>query len=291
MDWLAAYFGLETALVSLLDEGRLTVFAAAGDPAFSIGVDLGHRLAPCYEILDSSSSLVLADASTHACFAEGPYRLEGVRFFAGAPLFSPEGVPIGVLCVIDSHARRTSAEDLIILEQIGRRGSLMLRLLALGRPDSELPGRLGPGMMERPTLDVVLDAELRLLRESGGSLELAVVELDDTEAIRELVLRASDRERLAAGLLGPTRVAVFKRASALGAEHQIEQLLDALEATTPVRAVGAAGIEGIHLPPLRGPDLLRLAELSLEQAVDSGGGRQRLKLQHQESQASAPSVA
>lgn len=204
---------------------------------------------------------------------------------------APEGVPIGVVCLIDSRPRRTCAEDLTILEHVGRRGSLLLRLLVLGRPDSELPERLGPGMMDRPTLDVHLDAELRLLRQSGGSMELAVVELDDPERLRELVLHARGRERLGAGVLGPTRVAVYKRDSGARAAQQIQELLDALEATNPVHGVGAVGMGGIHLPALSGPDLLRLAELSLEQAVDGGRGRQRLVLQHEESEAAAPSRA
>jgi twitching motility two-component system response regulator PilH len=281
MEWLAAYFGLETAVASLMDQGRLTVVAAAGDPSFEVGLDLARKLAPCYEILDSRSSLVLSDASAHSCFSSGPYRLEGVRFFAGVPLLAPEGDPIGVICLLDSHARRTPAEDLIILEQVGRRGSLLLRLLALGRPDSELPGRLGPGMMERSTLDVLVDAELRLLRESGGTMELAIVEVDDPERVRELVLHARDRERLGAGALGPTRVAVYKRDRAGGAAAQIHELLSALEATKHLRGVGAAWIGGADLPALGGQDLMRLAELALKQAIDSGGGSQRLVLQHE----------
>ncbi len=202
MAWLAAYFGVETALTSLMEDGRLTVFAAAGDAAFTTGLDLADRLPPCHEILESCSSLVLADASVHACFSTGSYRLEGVRFFAGVPLLAPEGIPIGVVCLLDSHARRTHAEDLAILEQVGRQGSLLLKLLALGRPESELPGRLGAGMMLRPSLELLVDAELRLLRQRTGSMELAVVEMDDPEQMREAVLQARDRERLGARRFG-----------------------------------------------------------------------------------------
>ena len=281
MAWLAAYFGLETALTALMEEGRLTVFAAAGDRSFTAGLDLARKLPPCYEILESNSSLVLADASVHACFSTGPYRLEGVRFFAGVPLLAPEGIPIGVVCLIDSQARRTSAEDLTILEQVGRQGSLLFRLLALGRPESELPGRYGAGMMLRPSLEVLVDAELRRLRQSTGSMELAVVEMDDLEQMRQAVLQARSRERLGAGALGPTRVAVYKRHPQGGAAHEIRALLASVERTSQVRAVGAAGIGGAQLPAVTGQDLIRLAELALEQALQAGGGTQRLVLQHE----------
>jgi len=280
MAWLAAYFAVETAVTSLMDDGRLTVFAASGDPSFTVGLNLADKLSPCYEILESGSSLVLADASTHACFSAGPYRLEGVRFFAGVPLLAPEGIPIGVICLVDERARTTHAEDLLILEQLGRQGSLLLKLLALGRPDSELPGRLGPGLVLRPSLDVMIDAELRLLRKIGGSMELAVVEMDDPQELREAVLRAHDRERLAAGALGPRRVAVYKRDREGGAAYEIERLLSDLESTTQLQGVGMAGIVGTRLPALTAQDLFRMAELELEEALLTGG-RKRLVLQHE----------
>jgi CheY-like chemotaxis protein len=280
MAWLAAYFGVETALAALMEDGRLSVFAAAGDPSFAVGLSLVEKLSPCYEILESGSSLVLADASTHACFAAGPYRLEGVRFFAGVPLLAPEGMPIGVVCLIDPRARATSAEDLLILEQVGRQGSLLLKLVALGRPESELPGRLGPGLMLRPSLDLLVDAELRLLRRNGGSMELAVVEMNDPQELREAVVRARNRERLGAGELGPRRVAVYKRDRAGGAAAEIEELLSDLETRTPLGGVGAAGIAGSQLPALGGQDLIRLAELELDEALLTGKSC-RLALQHE----------
>ena len=281
MAWLAAYFGVETALTALMEEGRLTVFATAGDCSFTVGLDLAWRLPPCYEILESGSSLMLADASAHSCFSSGPYRLEGVRFFAGVPLLAPEGLPIGVVCLVDAQARKTHAEDLAILEEFGRQGSLLLRLIALGRPESERPGRLGPGMMLRSPLELVVDAELRRLRQSTGSMELAVVEMDEPEGMREAVLQAPNPERLGAGALGPTRVVVYKRHQQDGAAGEIRTLLAGLERTTHVRAVGAAGIGGTQLPAVTGQDLLRLGELALEQALQSGGGTQRLVLQHE----------
>jgi hypothetical protein len=106
--------------------------------------------------------------------------------------------------------------------------------------------------------------------------------------MRELVVQASNRERLGAGALGPTRVAVYKRDRGDGAAEQIDEILSALEATTHVRGVGEAGIGGSHLPALGGHDLVRLAELALEQALSTGGGRQRLVLRHEVSEVSAP---
>jgi len=285
MAWLAAYFGVETALASLMEENRLTVLAAAGDPSFTVGLDLAERVPPCYEILESGSSLVLSDASTHRCFSAGPYRLEGIRFFAGVPLMAPEGIPIGVICLLDAHARTSHAEDLLILEQVGSQGSLLLKLLALGRPKSEFPGRLGPGLMLRPSLELIVDAEIRLLRKIGGSMELAVMELDDPEELREVVVQARSRERLGAGVLGPRRAGVYKRNRSGEASKEIEELLSELDRATTVHGVGVIGISGTQLPALAGHDLFRLAELELEEALHAHE-RRRIVLQHEATRAS-----
>jgi hypothetical protein len=127
----------------------------------------------------------------------------------------------------------------------------------------------------------LVDAELRMLRQSAGSMELAVVEMDDPQQMREAVLQAHNRERLGAGALGPTRVAVYKRHPADRAMGEIRALLSGFDGTTHVRGVGAAGIGGAHLPAVSGQDLIRLAELALEQSLQTGGGQQRFVLQHE----------
>ena len=111
-------------------------------------------------------------------------------------------------------------------------------------------------------------------------MELAVVEMNDPQELREAVVRARNRERLGAGELGPRRVAVYKRDRAGGAAAEIEELLSDLETRTPLGGVGAAGIAGSQLPALGGQDLIRLAELELDEALLTGKSC-RLALQHE----------
>jgi len=187
------------------------------------------------------------------------------------------------VCIFDPQPRQTRAEDLLILEQVGRQGSILLRMLAMQSPKSQLPGRLGAGMMLRPTLEVILDAEVRTLRKLGGSIELAVVELEDPARMRELVLGAKNRERLAAGALGTTRVAVYKRDTGTNAAFHIDEILLHLAERGAPLGVGRTGLGGSGLPALGGQDLIRLAEVALEQALQAGGGTDRLGLQHESS--------
>jgi CheY-like chemotaxis protein len=279
--WLANYFGFGAALFSLMRDDRLTVLHAAGITSFSPGVDLAAKLPQCYEVLETGASLVLADASNHPCCPAGPAGLGVVRFFAGVPLLAPEGTPVGVLCVLDARPRAIAAEDLLILEHFGRLGSSILSLLARGRPESELPDRFGPGVWARDTFALLSDAEARLLHRSGGSMDLAVIEVDDAHAVGGPLATAAVPDRLAAGLLGAARVAIYTRDAADGAARQVQALLREVGAAALLRAAGAAAIAGAGLPAVAGQDLFRLAELALDQALQVGGGTQRLVLQHE----------
>jgi signal transduction histidine kinase len=62
----------------------------------------------CAAVLDHTERVVVADASLDARFRDNPFvtgRLGHVRFYASAPLRTPEGVIIGRLCVFDSAPR------------------------------------------------------------------------------------------------------------------------------------------------------------------------------------------
>jgi hypothetical protein len=203
-----------------------------------------------------------------------------VRFFAGVPLQATGGVTVGVGALIDARPRTIHAEDLIILEFFGRRGSALLQTLALGAGEADLPGRFGPGVLVRNAFETTLDAELRLLARVGGSIELAIVELDDTRGLAEAMRCSTVRERLAAGIFGPTRAALYKRDGASLAAAHVDGVLRELGARTRVRTVGRAALVGQRVPLLSGYELLHLAELAFDQ-VQHQGGAQRLVLQPQ----------
>lgn len=103
-----------TALVSLVDEQHQTFLAREG-------TDL--RQTPratsiCAHAMHETDLTVVTDASADPRFAGFALvaRAPGLRFYAGAPLVSPEGVPLGTLCVIGYEPR---PEGLTTLQQDG----------------------------------------------------------------------------------------------------------------------------------------------------------------------------
>ncbi|MGF1495503.1 MAG: PAS domain S-box protein [Elainellaceae cyanobacterium] len=116
------------ALISLLDTNRQWFKSA-------IGLDIAEtsrNLAFCaYAILDRTT-MVVPDAAADARFCQNPLVTSDphIRFYAGAPLRSPDGYALGTLCVIDTQPRQLAADQIAALEALSRRvvSQLELRL-------------------------------------------------------------------------------------------------------------------------------------------------------------------
>jgi hypothetical protein len=168
-----------------------------------------------------------------------------------------------------------AAEDLLILEHFG--STVSSRGLAL-EPGRSEPDR-GPAVSDRETFSLMVDAEARQLHRDGGSMELDMLEVGDLRTVSEALAHATVHERLAAAVVGAERVAICKRDRTDGAARQLQAVLREVTAAGSLRAAGAASIAGSGPPAVAGQDLLHLAEVALDNALEVGGGTQRLVLQ------------
>jgi PAS domain S-box-containing protein len=104
----AELFDVPMSAISLVDNDRQWFKAEVG-----LGVDATPRdVSFCSHAMWDEDVFVVLDASRDERFRDnalvtGPPR---VRFYAGAPLRSPEGAPLGALCVIDSTPRTGVSE-------------------------------------------------------------------------------------------------------------------------------------------------------------------------------------
>ncbi len=122
---LAAYVcDASIALVSFVDEDRQWFLSRHGTELR----ETDRCLAFCaYAILDEVI-LEVPDARADARFVENllvtgePF----IRFYAGAPLRSPDGHNLGTLCVIDQHPRTLSTEQRCVLTALARQVSRLL---------------------------------------------------------------------------------------------------------------------------------------------------------------------
>lgn len=110
-------FGTTFSTLNLVEADRLWIKSRSG-----IDVEqLPRRLSFCDHAIRGDEVMVVPDATVDRRFAEScivagpPY----IRFYAGAPLITPQGQRIGTLCLLDPRAdRQFTADDALVLSQL-----------------------------------------------------------------------------------------------------------------------------------------------------------------------------
>ncbi len=110
---VARLLKVPTALFSLVDADRQWFKSRVGMET----LETPREQAFCAHAILQDQPLVVADAATDARFADNPLvtGAPNIRFYAGVPIRSSGGLPIGTLCAIDDHARVLTADELCIM--------------------------------------------------------------------------------------------------------------------------------------------------------------------------------
>jgi two-component system cell cycle sensor histidine kinase/response regulator CckA len=100
---LAAYLcGTPISLIGFIDATRQWFKSAVGWDASEIPREQSF----CFQTLRERSLLLIEDTTQDIRFAGNPLVAHaGIRFYAGAPLLTPEGYALGTLCVMDTVPR------------------------------------------------------------------------------------------------------------------------------------------------------------------------------------------
>ena len=264
-EWVSRYFGIAPAGVALAEDNGIRLAGVSRDSFIPARTKLSSKLLFETGVLAAGSSFL---ATENAELLRGPHGREyGLQFLVAVPLLF-EDVPIGALGLFDRVPHPFTAEDLLILEGVGRNFSEALR------PESPLLGNLG--FVPSPLMDLMLASELALLHRGRGALELLVVEMDlgargSADAL-EILHRGSPR--LAVCRRDSETIALFKRDSdATVAREIITSSLSVLQATGAVRAAGWVSIVDTGLAPVPGEIALRLVDVALDHSRSTGGRR------------------
>jgi signal transduction histidine kinase len=147
--------GVPMSMVSLIDIDRQWFKAKIGTELTESPRDLSF----CGHAILGRDVLVVPDALTDPRFAHNPTvgKVDGLRFYAGAPLITSDGFALGTLCVLDSQPRSLGAEQVQALRALARQVTSQLemrryasalanttaRLQELERHKDELAGLVG----------------------------------------------------------------------------------------------------------------------------------------------------
>ena len=195
---LAAYVcGTPMALVSLLDDKRQWLKARVGIDAREVPFEQTF----CQYALRATDVFEIPDAQADVRYASNPMVTGAphIRFYAGTPLLTPEGYPLGTLCAFDTVPRSLSTDQRAALQLLARQvmAHLELRrtrlLLDEERQKLEgvirLAGRTDGLAPANSRLDIFVKQDQRLLR-------ISTADLLYVEALGDYVNLYLGRERL-----------------------------------------------------------------------------------------------
>jgi len=113
---VAEWLDVPIALVTLIDDKRQWFKACLG--VDFLETDLEQSF--CVHNMDEDVLMVVEDATADPWFADNPLVTgePGIRFYAGAPLVSPDGYVLGSLCAIDTRPRVAADMKLEVLRDL-----------------------------------------------------------------------------------------------------------------------------------------------------------------------------
>lgn len=132
---LASYIcGTPIALISLVDENRQWFKANTGLDGVQ---ETPRNISFCTYAIQGSNVFEVQDAKLDDRFKDNPLvtGAPNIRFYAGAPLKTPEGRNIGTICVIDQKPNKLTPEQLEALDTLA---SQVIELLELRKANLRL---------------------------------------------------------------------------------------------------------------------------------------------------------
>jgi PAS domain S-box-containing protein len=119
------------AVVNFIGDGRQFLKAEVGLGERGIKLESAF----CHQAILQGEVLAVTDATKDPRFADDPFvsAAPSLRFYAGAPLRTADGLAIGTVCVLDTRPRRLTERQQAGLQRLARQTMTQLELRRAGR--------------------------------------------------------------------------------------------------------------------------------------------------------------
>lgn len=156
---LSAICDTPIALISLVDKERQWFKSRVGLDAAETHRDLAF----CAHAILQRDVMMVPDATLDQRFADNPLVLEDpkIRFYAGAPLITPDNQAIGTLCAIDMRPRTLNPNQMLALQTLSTHVVNLLELRLKLEETRQLHQALEKVTAERNQLFANINHEMR----------------------------------------------------------------------------------------------------------------------------------
>jgi PAS domain S-box-containing protein len=266
---LAAHlFDAPVSIINFVAEDRQWFKSTVGFDEQETGLDVSF----CVYTVANEAPFVVEDLAADDRFADNPYVVEdGIRFYAGAPLTTPDGQRLGTVCVLDTEPRSPSPER---VERLSDLAALVVDELELRREHAE---RTKTAERLRQSRELLQQSQ-RLAQVGGWEYDVRT----ETLAWTEETYRIHDRSPTDA-IDFQTALSFYEPEARTTLEERFQQLLDEeepydleLPITTEagerrwVRTIGEAHVEDGDIVRVNG---------AIQDITDRRRARQQLRRQ------------
>lgn len=186
-------FDMPVAAVNMIGSDHVFFAASVG-----VGeVDMRRDVSFCAHAITQSDVMVVPDATLDERFHDNPLVVgqANLRFYAGVPLLSPDGLALGALCVIDDRPHSDfSQEDRQRLLELAKMAAdrLELRRIEVSTERSRPPFHEYAGSSSSAV--IWFDEQLQIIEWNNAAAEVSGYRLEDKNAL-QFDLLLPERER------------------------------------------------------------------------------------------------
>lgn len=180
------------AIMSLVDKDRQWFKSKIGLPVSETSRDYSFC---SHAILEPDGLFIVPDAKLDARFADNPFVLSDpkIRFYAGAPLITPEGHALGSLCVIDKKPRQLTDTQMRALQALARQVMAQFTLYGQAQEMQKLNAKLErlsvrdelTGVSNRRAFNIALKREIGRALRYGSPLSLVMLDVDNFKSYND----------------------------------------------------------------------------------------------------------